>query len=140
MNASMEPVVALAFWAGLNLLVTLVLALNVTRHRLRAGVAVGAGNDLELERVVRAHGNNAEYVPGAIVAMTLLALTGTSALTIHCLGGALLLGRLLHAHGIHIIGGDAPPPTRVAGNLLTWSVYGISAVALIASALTQFSG
>ncbi len=139
MDGSTQSFAAVALWAGINLLVTLLLALNVTRHRLRSGVAVGAGDDAQLERVVRAHGNNAEYVPGALIALALLAHTGTSVLTIHCLGGALLLGRLLHAHGIRIVGGDAPPPTRVAGNMITWSVYAFSAVALITGALAKLT-
>ena len=126
---------AAALWAGANLLLTLTLALNVTRHRMQLGVSVGAGDSPQLERVVRAHGNNAEYVPGALLALALLALTGTPALTIHCLGAALLLARLLHAHGIRVLEGDGPPPTRVAGNIITWLVYLGSAGLLIANAI-----
>jgi len=58
---------AVALWAGLNPGWTLLIALNVTRHRMKEGVSTGSGSSQSLDRAVRAHGNNIEYVPGAIL-------------------------------------------------------------------------
>ena len=57
---------AVALWAGVNLGWTLLLALHVTRHSIKEGVSTGSGSSQSLDRAVRAHVNNIEYLPGAI--------------------------------------------------------------------------
>ena len=111
---------SLALWVGLNMLLTLGLALNVTR--LRFGQAAGKVEDDELDRGVRAHGNNIEYVPFALLGMGVLCLMGYPSAWMHALGGALFLARIMHAHGIQQPG-PGLPKTRVLGNLVTWLVF-----------------
>ena len=53
----------LGIWVGLNLFLTLMLALNVTRIRVTLGVGIGSGESEQLDRAIRAHGNNIEYTP-----------------------------------------------------------------------------
>ena len=113
---------AVALWAGLNLGWTLLLALNVTRHRMKEGVSTGSGSSQPLDRAVRAHGNNIEYVPGAILGILILAAVGYSPLVINLLGASLLVARFCHAHGIQQLEVDLPK-TRVLGNVLTWALY-----------------
>ena len=113
---------AVALWAGLNLGWTLLIALNVTRHRMKEGVSTGSGNSQSLDRAVRAHGNNIEYVPGAILGILILAALGYSPLVINLLGASLLVARFCHAHGIQQLEVDLPK-TRVLGNVLTWALY-----------------
>lgn len=132
---SVEALRAFALWAGANLALTLLLALNVSRLRIRAGIGVGAAGDPVLERAVRAHGNNIEYVPGALLALLGLALVGYPAGQIHLAGAVLFLARLLHAHGIQVLG-EGLPPTRAAGNITTWVIYVYASVALIWSGLS----
>lgn len=127
-----DPNQALALWCGLHLLLTLLLALNVTRHRL--GQASGSITLEQLEKSVRAHGNNIEYVPFALMGFVIMALTGVSALWIHSLAGALFVARLCHAHGITRLG-EGLPKTRVIGNIGTWLVFLTSAILLIVHAL-----
>lgn len=127
---STEALRAVALWTGVNLALTLVLALNVTRVRMRANIAVGVGGDAVLERAVRAHGNNAEYVPGALLALLGLALVGHPAGQLQIMGAVLFVARLLHAHGIQVIT-DGLPPTRAAGNIATWAIYVWASVALV---------
>ncbi len=121
-------VAAVGLWTGIHLLLTLALAINVTR--LRFASARGDIDDATLERGVRAHGNNIEYVPFALFALFVLAQQGYSGLWIHTLAGALFIGRICHAHGIQQ-SGPGLPPTRVAGNVVTWAVFAISALMLI---------
>ena len=47
---------AVALRAGLNLGWTLLLALNVTGHRMKEGVSNGIGISQSLDRAVRTHG------------------------------------------------------------------------------------
>ena len=123
---------AVALWAGLNLAWTLLLALNVTRHRMKEGVSTGSGNSQSLDRAVRAHGNNIEYVPGAILGILILAALGYSPLVINLLGASLLVARFCHAHGIQQLEVDLPK-TRVLGNVLTWALYLIVVCLLVYS-------
>ena len=123
---------AVALWAGLNLAWTLLLALNVTRRRMKEGVSTGSGNSQSLDRAVRAHGNNIEYVPGAILGILILAALGYSPLVINLLGASLLVARFCHAHGIQQLE-VALPKTRVLGNVLTWALYLIVVCLLVYS-------
>ena len=123
---------AVALWAGLNLGWTLLLALNVTRHRMKEGVSTGSGRSQSLDRAVRAHGNNIEYVPGAILGILILAAVGYSPLVINLLGASLLVARFCHAHGIQQLEVDLPK-TRVLGNVLTWALYLIVVCLLVYS-------
>ena len=123
---------AIALWAGLNLGLTLLLALNVTRHRMKEGVSTGSGNSQSLERAVRAHGNNTEYVPGALLGILILVALGYLPLIINLLGALLLVARFCHAQGIQQLE-VALPKTRVLGNVLTWALYLIIVCLLVYS-------
>ena len=125
-----ESLQAIALWAGLNLGLTLLLALNVTRHRMKEGISTGRGNSQSLERAIRAHGNNTEYVPGALLGILILVALGYSSLIINLLGASLLVARFCHAHGIQQLE-VALPKTRGLGNVLTWALYLIIVCSLV---------
>ena len=65
---------ALALYVGLNLLLTFLLALNVVRHRFKGDSA----DQVMLEKAVRAHGNNTEYVPIILIGLGVICLLYTS--------------------------------------------------------------
>ena len=116
-HAALEVV---GLWVALHLVLIWGLGLNVTRLRIKHEVPLGDGGNAELARAIRAHGNAAEFVPGLLVALAIMALVGYGMNVIHGFGAALFLARLLHAVGIQQ---DAPlPPLRVGGNILTWLV------------------
>ncbi|MEM7099624.1 MAG: MAPEG family protein [Pseudomonadota bacterium] len=125
MNLASTSINILALWVGLHMLLTLALALNVTRNRFKQ--AAGDLDDEALNRVVRAHGNNIEYVPFALVGLGVLALLGLEAWWVHGLAGTLFIARILHAHGIQQAG-PGLPKSRVLGNVMTWLVFLIVAV------------
>ena len=125
MNFETTNLAVLALWIGLHMLLTLALALNVTRNRFKQ--AAGELDDDSLHQVVRAHGNNIEYVPYALLGMGVLVLLGVQAWWIHGLAGTLFVARILHAHGI-TQPGPGLPKTRVLGNVLTWVVFLITAI------------
>ncbi len=87
-------------YAALNALVMLWLAANVGRVRGRTKISLGDGGNEEMLRAMRAHANNTEYVPIALILFTLLAAMQASTLLLHILGIALLIGRIFHGIGL----------------------------------------
>jgi hypothetical protein len=120
---------AAALWAGLHLILLLVLSVMVVRLRQKHKIALGDEGIPELARAIRAFGNAAEYVPAGIGAIAVLAVAGASALTIHIIGVLLFAGRLLHAVGLSNSGGTSLG--RAIGIILTWVAYIFAAVALL---------
>ena len=117
---------AAGFYAAINIILLVALAYNVTRHRRRAQVSLGIGDDPGLEQACRAHANGVEYVPIGLIALFGLALMSGPAWAVHIAGGALTAGRFLHAQGLL----SKPGVTfgRFAGTLLTFlSLVGSSA-------------
>jgi uncharacterized protein len=114
-----------ALYAALNAVVMIVLAVQVVRHRMRARVGIGDGGDAGLSRAIRAHGNNVEFVPYALVLLLLLELGQYPAWTIHALGTALTLGRLAHGYGLS--NSERESIGRASGVTLTWLVILVAA-------------
>lgn len=92
------------FWfnvfVAFNVLLVTLLALNVSRVRIREQVANGDGGKPALRQAIRAHGNGVEQV--ALFGLVLLALT-TNGIAPTWLGALVVLfslARLLHAHGM----------------------------------------
>ena len=120
---------AVALWAGLHLILLLVLSVLVVRQRRKHHVAIGDGGVPELAQAIRAFGNAAEYTPTGLVAMAILALAGAPQMLIHIIGLALFGGRAAHAAGLSRSGGTSLP--RSVGILMTWSAYVAAAAALL---------
>ena len=116
---------ALALYVGLNLLLTFLLALNVVRHRVKGDSA----DQVMLEKAVRAHGNNTEYVPIILIGLSVMAVTGASAQTISILGGTLFVARHFHAYGIQQT--KMPNMFAMVGNIVTWLVMLLVATTLL---------
>ena len=125
-----------ALYTAANILILLGLAIGVVRARISQKVVLGDGDNPVVLRAVRAHGNAAEYVPAGLIALVMLGLMQPAApvWTVHVVGGALTLGRLLHGIGLSMgernIG-------RSLGTLLTWISLLVGAFALVAAAHAQ---
>jgi uncharacterized protein len=87
-------------------------------------------------RAVRAHANAAEYIPAALVGITLLALfdPATPIWLLHGAGISLTLGRILHAFGLHT---GTLNFGRMMGMVLTWLSYALIGGGLIWAGLSQ---
>ena len=77
------------FFTGLGLWIILL------RRRHRVGI--GDGGNRELKRAIRVHGNFAEWVPMALLAILVADLRGVDPVIIGVLGAALFAGRASHA-------------------------------------------
>ena len=86
-------------YAGLLAFWFLVLSVKVVQRRQR-GIALGDGGDSRMLRLIRGHGNFAEYVPLILLMMALLELGHTSTYVLHALGIGLLVARLLHGFAL----------------------------------------
>jgi uncharacterized membrane protein YecN with MAPEG domain len=93
------PSLTALYAAGFAVFIVL-LALHVVRMRRKHQVGLGAGGVKYVERAIRVHGNAVEYVPMALLMMALYEMNGGNAVLVHAFGGALALGRLLHAYGL----------------------------------------
>lgn len=114
------PKITLLF-ASLHALLMLGLVLPIARHRHARRIGLGDGGDTLLARRIRVHGNFIEHVPFALLVLALLELCGLAPTWLWGFGGALLLGRILHALGLSRSGGYSSG--RFAGTTLTWLVF-----------------
>lgn len=120
---------AAALWAGLNLILLLVLSVRVVRARRRHGVTLGDADIPELAQAVRAFGNATEYIPAGLIGLAILAMAGAPAPLVHLSGFILFAGRLAHAVGISRSGGSSL--ARSVGAVMTWVAFILIAVALV---------
>ena len=123
------PAHAAALWAGLNLVLLLVLSVLVTRQRRKHRVETGDGGVPALQQAIRAFGNATEYVPAALAGLGILALVSAPSLLIHPIGLVFFVGRLLHAIGLSR--STEATWLRAAGALATWVSYVAIAAALL---------
>jgi uncharacterized protein len=129
LDAFTEPFHLFGFYAALNGLIMLVLSIFVVRARVKTQVIIGDGGKPEMAAPLRAHANNAEYVPMGLLLMWAMLPLGGSFWMVHALGIPLTLGRLLHAIGLS--GSTGPSSLRFIGMILTWIAYIVGIVAVL---------
>src|SRR5215469_8745616 len=113
---------AWGFYTALNALIMLVLSILVVRARVVTQTEIGDGGKPAMAGPRRAHANNTEYVPMALLMMWGLATPlGSSIWLIHGIGAPLTLGRILHAIGLTRSTGVST--LRFLGMILTWIAY-----------------
>lgn len=118
-----------AFYASILAFIYLYISGLVIVHRRSNRIGVGDGGDEVLQRLVRVHGNFAEYVPLSLLLLAILEISTDIPWLIHLFGIALIAGRLLHAYGLrHSAGGSWQ---RVTGMMLTLlSLFGLASANL----------
>jgi uncharacterized membrane protein YecN with MAPEG domain len=124
-----SSIYAFGFYAALNALIMLVLSILVVRARVTTATPIGDGGKPEMAGPLRAHANNSEYVPMALILMWALASPlGGTIWMLHAVGLPLTVGRLLHA--VAITRSTGPTTLRVVGMVFTWIAFivGISCI------------
>jgi uncharacterized protein len=116
-----------ALYAGILSLIIVALAINVTVHRVKLAVPMGDGGNPQMLRMIRLHGNAAEYLPLALVLMGIYEINGGWHWALHAAGIALIVGRILQSWTMW--GTELPGFGRRAGQSLTW--LAIAALALL---------
>jgi uncharacterized protein len=128
----MVPVIVPAY-AAVLVLIYVALSVRVIRGRQSYRIGFGAGDNVDLERRIRVHGNFAEYVPLAVVLLGFMELQGRPSWLLHLLGLALIAGRIAHAFGISHKTEDFR--LRVVGVLATFAVLIVAALSLLMRAV-----
>jgi uncharacterized membrane protein YecN with MAPEG domain len=109
-----------ALYAGALALLFIGLSARVSRLRGTTKIGIGYGENRDLARAIRVHGNFSEYVPLALVLMLIVENTALPQWCTHGLGLALVVGRVLHAYGLSVSAGVTA--SRFVGTTLTWLV------------------
>jgi len=112
-------------YLGIIGLLYLVLMFNVIRLRKKHQVGLGVGQNSELERAVRAHGNFSEYVPMMALMLICLELSGFDHLALHIFWILLIVSRVFHFVGLSQASGNSLGRTAGAG-LTALCLLGIS--------------
>jgi uncharacterized protein len=128
------PVAITAIYASILALLLTALAINVTVHRNKLGVLFGDGGKPQMIRMIRVHGNSAEYIPIGIVLMGLYELNHGLPIALHVTGIVLIAARLIYIGGVW--NADGVTAGRGIGIVLTWATI----VALAVLNLWQISG
>lgn len=125
-----------AIYAGVNILLLLVLAVLVVAGRRKHKIRLGDAGNEEFLRSVRAHANAAEYIPAGIVGLLFVALMepATPLWLLHAAGISLTVGRISHAIGLHT---GVLNAGRMLGMVLTWTSYLLLGGGLILAGLSQ---
>lgn len=117
-----------SYAAILGILFILLSAKALLRRRT-CQVAVGNGDDVQLLRAVRVHGNFAEYVPITLFMIYLLETLGGAGMLIHGLCLLLIVGRISHAYGVSQENENFR--FRVFGMALTFTSLGSACLGLL---------
>lgn len=119
-----------AFYAGLLALIAIALGAVIGPMRLRTGISILHGDNMELATRVRRHANFTESVPFALILLGFLELNGGSPGLLHGLGIALVVSRIVHPFGLKhdnvrnplrgIGAGGTTIVTLIAAAILIW--------------------
>ncbi len=109
-----------SIYAGILGILIVYLSFRVASKRMSNKIGIGDGGLDELTQAIRVQGNAVEYVPLALILQLLLEINGVQAAILHALGGALVLGRVMHAWGLSNSAGVSLG--RLYGTMITWIV------------------
>ncbi|MGB5457964.1 MAG: MAPEG family protein [Gammaproteobacteria bacterium] len=76
------------------------LSFEVIKTRRKHQISVGDGNNEELQTAQGAQSNAIEYIPISLLLLLYLEYNGASNWIIHLAGITLIIGRIVHAHGL----------------------------------------
>ncbi|MEL7043041.1 MAG: MAPEG family protein [Pseudomonadota bacterium] len=119
-------------YIAINILILVWLAVRVVSRRFRGKISIGDGGSEDLARAIRVHGNASEYIPPTLVGFLAAAFLNAPVWSLHAMGIAFTLGRIIHAIGM----GGGPLILRQLGMMLTWTVMVILSLAVVYFAFT----
>ncbi|WP_164117792.1 MAPEG family protein [Sphingorhabdus sp. Alg239-R122] len=96
--------------AGVIIILQVILMITVGLHRAKTGISVGTGEDRDMERKMRRHGNLAENSGLFIAALALLEIVGASRPLVLGLAVTFIIGRLAHVFAFSSLVGSHNEP------------------------------
>ena len=121
------PQIALTFIA-LFALISVPMSIAVGLRRAKTGIMLLHGDDDDLLRRIRAHGNFVEYVPLALLALAGAEIAGTPAWLVLACGVVLIAARLIHYASLRR---SENGKGRLAGALLTTITMVVLGIAIL---------
>ncbi len=116
--------------AGLLSLLLIALSVYVIAGRVKFKIDLGDGDNPAMQQRIRAQANFVEYVPMALILLMLVEYAGIGPRWLAmAMGGALVVGRVLHAQGL--IASSGATFGRFVGTNLTALVIMTGAIALL---------
>lgn len=115
------------FYASILAIVYVYISGLVISQRISKKIGIGDGGDKDFQRLIRSHGNFAEYTPIALILLLVGEINQTHAVVLHIAGVAILFGRIVHAYGLRASGGTSWQ--RRYGTILTYLSIIVMAVA-----------
>jgi uncharacterized protein len=115
-----------AAYAAVLAIFVVALGINVTMHRVKLQVPLGDGDNPQMFRMIRLHGNAAEYIPLAVLLMLIYEVNGGMHMVLYGAGISLVVGRLLQTWGMWST--EIPGFGRGTGQTLTWLAIAVLAV------------
>ena len=116
-------------FAALFGILHVIFTLRVGGYRLKSGISLGDGDDKELLKRIRAHGNFTENVPIGLLLLLLNDLNGLANNTLIILGSVFLIARVLHY--VMIVSKSLPMVLRPLSMLGTLGTILVSAILLL---------
>jgi uncharacterized membrane protein YecN with MAPEG domain len=116
-------------YAALAALLIVILAIRVVLYRRTAKIGLGDGDNPELRKRIRAHGNAIEYAPLGLLLLLILELNQTVPLLLHIFGIVLIVARVFHAWGVSRHSGLTPG--RAIGVVLTFGLLIVMSLLLL---------
>ncbi|MEP6064307.1 MAG: MAPEG family protein [Paracoccaceae bacterium] len=110
------PLPVTVIFVGLFVLMSVPMAIAVGLRRAQTGIMILHGDDADLLKRIRAHGNFVEYVPLALLALAAAEFAGAAAWFLIGVGCILLIARILHYASLR---GSGKGIARVLGAALT---------------------
>ncbi|MGA9335078.1 MAG: MAPEG family protein [Rudaea sp.] len=107
-------------YAALSAILIVYLSVRVVIYRRAQRIGLGDGDDAEMRKRIRAHGNAVEYVPLCLILLLLLELNQTPPVLLHVFGVVLIAARVAHAWGVSRHSGISPG--RALGVVLTFAL------------------
>jgi len=124
----MTPIIVPTY-AAILVLHFVFLSIRVIQMRGSAKIGLGHGGNPAMERLIRVHGNFAEYVPMALLLLAFMEMQSHSRYLIHALCIVLIIARIVHAIGVTPVQENFP--MRVGSVLATFAVLVIASLALL---------
>lgn len=113
---------------ALFVLMSIPMAIAVGLRRAKTGILLLHGDDENLLRLMRAHGNFVEYVPLALLALAGAEIAGAATWFVATCGATLLLARLIHYFGLRA---SADSKGRAIGAALTSATMVLLGLAIL---------
>lgn len=118
------------YYAAILALLFIILSVKTIKTRREHKVAIGDGGEKSILRASRVHANFSEYVPLALLLITMLEIQSYAQWIIHGLCITLVTARIVHAYGVSQTNENFK--FRIFGTAMTINIIGICAFLLLA--------